>query len=269
METPKLRLAKLTRLDAVKYLINTCRPTSEKQETQLLWLIHNALNSDFTTAELDRSIFKESILFSMRDEEFDLELVKQHAIEYVAMIFDGVESSTVTNSVFKKLHESVESSILMLSDIHDIINFEVKKYQQPEPRVIQPGKEPWELRPDPLELRPDQQPQPQPHQPKIVTLCGSSKFRDEFYHVNRELTLKGYIVLSLGVFSHSEIGFPLLTDDEKIMLDELHFRKIDMSDEIHVINRGGYIGDSTRREIEYALKCGIQVTYMEEPKNGQ
>lgn len=267
METPKLRLAKLTRLDAVKYLINTCRPTSQKQETQLLLLIHNALNSDFTTAELDKAIFNESMLFAMRDEEFDLELVKSHAIEYVAMIFDGVESSTVTNSVFKKLHDSEELSILMLSDIHNIINFEVKKYRQPEPRkTIQPGKEPWELRPDPLEQS-DQQPQLQPNKPKIVTLCGSSKFRDEFYHVNRELTLKGYIVLSLGVFSHSEIGFPLLTDDEKIMLDELHFRKIDMSDEIHVINRGGYIGDSTRREIEYALKFGIQVTYMEEPEN--
>lgn len=97
---------------------------------------------------------------------------------------------------------------------------------------------------------------------KVVTLCGSTKFKDEFMKVQKELTLNGVIVISVGLFGHSG-------DDEvwaegiKEMLDDMHKRKIDMADEIFVINKNGYIGNSTKSEIEYAMKTGKKVTYFE------
>lgn len=94
----------------------------------------------------------------------------------------------------------------------------------------------------------------------IVTLCGSTRFKEDFERVNRELTLAGDIILSPGVFGHAGDTF---TEDQKEMLDELHKQKIDMSDAIFVINKGGYIGDSTRSEIEYAKKTGKLITYLE------
>ena len=97
---------------------------------------------------------------------------------------------------------------------------------------------------------------------KVVTLCGSTKFKDEFMRAQKELTLKGFIVITVGLFGHSG-------DDEawtvgtKEMLDDMHKRKIDMADEIFVINVGGYIGSSTRSEIEYAMAQGKKVNYLE------
>ncbi len=74
--------------------------------------------------------------------------------------------------------------------------------------------------------------------------------------------MQGNIVISVGVFGHSESI--QLTEQEKQMLDNIHFRKIDMADEIYVINVGGYVGSSTRKEIEYAKKTGKRVRYLEE-----
>ncbi len=97
---------------------------------------------------------------------------------------------------------------------------------------------------------------------KVITLCGSTRFRDEFLKTQKRLTLEGNIVISVGLFGHSG-------DDEvwqegtKKMLDDMHKRKIDMADEIFVINVGGYIGDSTRSEIEYAQSTGKKVSYLE------
>ena len=104
---------------------------------------------------------------------------------------------------------------------------------------------------------------------KVITLCGSTRFKDDFMRVQKELTLKGNIVISVGLFSHS--GDDEVWDgmDEgtlsktKEMLDDMHKRKIDMADEIFVINIGGYIGDSTRSEIEYAINTGKKVNYLE------
>lgn len=104
---------------------------------------------------------------------------------------------------------------------------------------------------------------------KVITLCGSTRFKDDFMRVQKELTLKGNIVISVGLFGHS--GDDEVWDgmDEgtlsktKEMLDDMHKRKIDMADEIFVINVGGYIGDSTRSEIEYAIKNGKKVNYLE------
>ena len=97
---------------------------------------------------------------------------------------------------------------------------------------------------------------------KVITLCGSTRFKDAFLEVQKRLTLEGNIVISVGLFGHSG-------DDEawvegtKEMLDDMHKRKIDMADEIYVINVGGYIGDSTRSEIEYAKKTGKSIHYLE------
>lgn len=96
--------------------------------------------------------------------------------------------------------------------------------------------------------------------PWIVCLCGSTRFRRQFADENRRLTLKGEIVISVGFFR----GDHDIAEDEKARLDELHLRKIDMADEVRVVNPGGYIGDSTRREIEYALNEDKLVTWLEE-----
>ena len=96
--------------------------------------------------------------------------------------------------------------------------------------------------------------------PNIVALCGSTRFREEFARVNRELTMTGAIVVAPGVFGHS--GDPF-TDEDKARLDELHLRKIELADEVFIVNPGGYIGESTRREIAYAEEISRPVRYLE------
>jgi len=96
---------------------------------------------------------------------------------------------------------------------------------------------------------------------KVITLCGSTKFKDEFMEEQKRLTLEGNIVISVGVFGHSD-GI-VLEDSVKCMLDDIHKGKIDLSDEIFVINVGGYIGSSTKNEIEYAESTGKVVKYLE------
>ena len=105
---------------------------------------------------------------------------------------------------------------------------------------------------------------------KVVTLCGSTRFKDEFMKAQKDLTLKGYIVISVGLFGHSGDEEVWESMDEgtltktKEMLDDMHKRKIDMADEIFVINVNGYIGDSTKSEIKYAHEHGKVVNYLEE-----
>lgn len=94
---------------------------------------------------------------------------------------------------------------------------------------------------------------------KIITSCGSTKFKEQFEHANAFLTLQGNIVISLAFFEQSE-GFEL-TDEQAELLGNLHFRKIDLSDEIFVIDVNGYIGSSTKREIEYAKDKGKAIRY--------
>lgn len=93
--------------------------------------------------------------------------------------------------------------------------------------------------------------------PPTVCLCGSTKFKDEFEQANRHYTMRGYVVLAPGVFGHAD-GIKL-TEQEKARLDKLHFDKIDMADEVVVVTRDGYVGESTQAEILYALKKGKQV----------
>ena len=99
----------------------------------------------------------------------------------------------------------------------------------------------------------------------MVTLCGSTKFKEDFIRVQKELTLKGIIVISVGLFGHADGEFGNIINDEvKAMLDDMHKRKIDMADAIYVINKNGYIGSSTKGEIQYAKDTGKKVIYMEE-----
>jgi hypothetical protein len=96
---------------------------------------------------------------------------------------------------------------------------------------------------------------------KVITLCGSTKFREEFMAEQKRLTLEGNIVISVGLFGHSG-DTEVWLEETKTMLDDMHKRKIDMADEIFVINVGGYIGESTKSEIEYAIKTGKPVKYL-------
>lgn len=97
---------------------------------------------------------------------------------------------------------------------------------------------------------------------KVITLCGSTRFRDSFLQEQKRLTLEGNIVISVGMFGHAG-DEEVWGEDVKEMLDDMHKRKIDMADEIFVINPGGYIGSSTRSEIAYAQSTGKTVRYLE------
>ena len=96
---------------------------------------------------------------------------------------------------------------------------------------------------------------------RVITLCGSTRFKEEFERINKELTLAGNIVMSVGVFGHSGDS---ITDEQKVMLDEIHKQKIDMADTIFVINKNGYIGESTKSEIKYAQEHNKGIIFMEE-----
>jgi len=106
--------------------------------------------------------------------------------------------------------------------------------------------------------------------PKIVCLCGSSKFKEAFDIANAHETLKGNIVLTMGVFAHSDYpsGLKTLTNDgdssnkTKALLDELHLQKVDMADEIVVVNFGDYVGQSTKNEIQRAVDQGKPVRFL-------
>jgi len=102
---------------------------------------------------------------------------------------------------------------------------------------------------------------------RIVCLCGSTRFKDAFDDANYRETMAGRIVLSVGFFMHATgnrhgegVG---ATPEQKIALDALHLRKIELADEVLVLNVGDYIGDSTGREIAYAHSLGKPVRYLE------
>jgi len=101
----------------------------------------------------------------------------------------------------------------------------------------------------------------------IVCLCGSTRFPEAFQRANYDETMAGKIVLSVGFYPHAskqvhgqDVG---CTDEQKVALDLLHKDKIDLADEILVLNVGGYVGDSTRSEVVHALKHGKTVRWLE------
>ena len=107
--------------------------------------------------------------------------------------------------------------------------------------------------------------------PRIICLCGSTRFYEEFQRANFRETMAGNIVLSVGFYPHAECSKEAhgedvgITPAQKTTLDELHKRKIDLADEILVLNVGAYIGDSTRSEIAYAKAQGKAIRWLETP----
>jgi len=108
-----------------------------------------------------------------------------------------------------------------------------------------------------------------PERPTIVCLCGSTRFWRQFQRSGLAETLAGHIVLSIGAASGTDDEhFGNLPPEEycrvKAALDELHLRKIDLADEVLILNVGGYVGESTRREWEYAKAIGKRIRFLEE-----
>ena len=100
--------------------------------------------------------------------------------------------------------------------------------------------------------------------PKIVCLCGSGRFRDAFNEAEFNETLAGNIVLTIGC-NTKDIARDVDWSHVKPMLDELHLRKIDLAAEVLILNVGGYIGESTSRELAYAQGLGKTIRYLEIP----
>ncbi len=106
-----------------------------------------------------------------------------------------------------------------------------------------------------------------PKMPAIVCLCGSTRFMDAFHEAGWQLTLDGYIVLTVGVCKHAAAhGGEALGPDVAARLDELHLRKIDLAEWVFVLNVDGYVGTSTRVEILYAHSQHKRITYLEPAK---
>lgn len=100
---------------------------------------------------------------------------------------------------------------------------------------------------------------------RVITLCGSTTFEAEFVAVNRRLTMDGCVVISLGMFSLPALPDEHWTADNSDLQERLravHFQKIRIADEVYVVDPGGYLGESTRREIAYAESLGKPVRYL-------
>jgi len=110
--------------------------------------------------------------------------------------------------------------------------------------------------------------------PKIICLCGSTRFIEQFAITSWELEKQGHITVGCHYLPPSYFeskGKLVVTDhlaesegeDCKEHMDRLHFRKIELADEIFVLNVGGYVGESTQREINYARSLGKKVRWFE------
>ena len=95
----------------------------------------------------------------------------------------------------------------------------------------------------------------------IITLCGSTRFKDEYEEIAKKLALEGHCVLSVNMYSHADNIE--LTQEQKIQLDNAHKQKISISDAIFVINKGGYIGESTFSEIDWAQRMKKDIYFLE------
>jgi len=98
---------------------------------------------------------------------------------------------------------------------------------------------------------------------RVVVLSGSTRFREQFEEIAQRLTLEGVIVLMPHVWVRSDPAYADIAHEAKFKLDELHLQKIDMADEVLVVNPGGYVGASTSKEIQYAKRTGKTVHYTD------
>ncbi len=150
-----------------------------------------------------------------------------------------------------------------LEHMHQDSTLEVLDLRATDPRLVAIDQILMEISPDaespslpaqwdvPRALR-----EPIDGRPRIVCICGSTRFRDEMADANRRLTLAGTVVLAPAVFQHSG---DTITEAQKARLDELHLKKIDLADAVFVVDPRGYIGESTSREIAYAVSTGKRV----------
>jgi hypothetical protein len=97
----------------------------------------------------------------------------------------------------------------------------------------------------------------------VITLCGSMRFREEFERLDAELTLAGHVVLTPTALAPSTE----LNVEERARLGRIHLQKVGMADEVLIVNVGGYVGESTRREIEHARSRGVLVSFLEPHAN--
>lgn len=93
---------------------------------------------------------------------------------------------------------------------------------------------------------------------KIVTICGSMRFKDKMMEISKELEIENKYVVIQCIYSNDKF-----TEKEQQILSDLHYNKIKISDAIYVVNFNGYIGNSTGKEIEYAKRLGKEVMYLE------
>jgi hypothetical protein len=108
-----------------------------------------------------------------------------------------------------------------------------------------------------------------PPRPTIVCLVGSTRFYQQFREVNYLETLAGRIVLSIGFYPHDDQPHGQnngITPEQKLAVDALHLRKVELADEVYIINVGQYIGESTQREIAHAERLGKRLRWHEEPR---
>lgn len=97
-------------------------------------------------------------------------------------------------------------------------------------------------------------------QTKIVTFCGSTRFKAEYLYWQKAFTMEGWVVISVGVFGHADAE--PLTTEQKTMLDRLHLNKIMLAELVFIIDKEGYTSESTKREIAYAESIGKTIKYM-------
>ena len=98
--------------------------------------------------------------------------------------------------------------------------------------------------------------------PAVVCLCGSTRFVETFNEWRKKLTYEGKIVLAIEIVTiQAKKDYP--SSETKKMLDELYLRMIDMADEVMILNVGGYIGESTKKELEYARKNSKSIKFLE------
>ena len=93
---------------------------------------------------------------------------------------------------------------------------------------------------------------------KIVTICGSMKFKDKMMEVAKNLEINNKYIVIQCIYSND-----IFNEEEQQILSDLHYNKIEISDAIYVVNVNGYIGNQTSKEIEYAKNLGKEVMYLE------
>ncbi len=93
---------------------------------------------------------------------------------------------------------------------------------------------------------------------KVVTICGSMKFKDKMMEIARDLEIKNKYVVIQCVYSNDKFN-----KEEQVLLADLHYKKIDISDAIYVVNVDGYIGTSTKKEIKYAKLLNKEIFSLE------